>query len=131
MIATTAVFFTPLIYTSNQELIDSQLKHAHEVVNAQASQLRNVAQKHTEQATHITKQYMGDYTAKAQSLIATARGNEVNSNDFPSPPKEVYPAVPKDDIHPVTTKPQPVVPEAYPAVPKTDLTAEQEPLFRA
>jgi len=116
VISTTVVFFTPLIYTTNQELIDSQLKHAGDVVNAQASQIRSVAQKHTEHATHITKQYMGDYTAKAQSLIATARGNEVNSHDFPSPPKEpVYPAVPKDDIRP--------------AAAKTDLQAEQQPLI--
>jgi len=116
VIATTAVFFTPLIYTTNRELIDNQIKHASDVVNAQASQIRSVAQKHTEQATNITKQYMGDYTAKAQSLIATARGNEVNSHDFPSAPKEpVYPAVPKDDIRP--------------AVPKTDLKAEPEPLI--
>lgn len=121
VIATTATFFTPLIYTSNQELIDSQLKHAHDVVNAQASQLRSVAQKHTEQATHITKQYMGDYTAKAQSLIATARGNEVNSKDFPTPPKEVYPAVPKEDV---VTNAQPVVPEVYPAVPKGEFKTE-------
>lgn len=118
MIATTVVFFTPLIYTSNQELIDTQLKHAGEVVNAQTAQLRSVAQKHTEQATHLTKQYMGDYTAKAQALIkGGARQTEeqlkqktprkapeipstIKATDFPSAPKETYdfPAAPKEDF---------------------------------
>lgn len=127
VIATTVVFFTPLIYTSNQELIDTQLKHAGEVVNAQTAQLRSVAQKHTEQATHLTKQYVGDYTAKAQSLIkGGARQTEeqlkqktprkapeipssiksadfpssIKSTDFPSAPKETYdfPVAPQDDF---------------------------------
>lgn len=89
VIATTVAFFTPLIYTTNQELIDSQLKHASEVVNAQTAQLRSVAQKHTEQATQITKQYMGDYTAKAQSLIKGAR-TDLKPSDFPAAPKEDF-----------------------------------------
>lgn len=88
LIATTVVFLTPLIYTTNQELIDSQLKHASEIVNAQTAQLKTAAQRHTEQATQITKQYMGDYTAKAQSLIKGARGTELKASDFPSAPKE-------------------------------------------
>ncbi len=93
MIATTVIFFAPLIYTTNQELIDSQLKHASEIVNAQTSQLREVAQKHTEQATQVTKQYMGDYTAKAQALIKGARGSEgkeLKATDFPAAPKEDF-----------------------------------------
>lgn len=93
LIATTVLFFTPLIYTTNQELIDSQLKHASEIVNAQTAQLREVAHKHTEQATQVTKQYMGDYTAKAQALIKGARGadeKELKPTDFPAAPKEDF-----------------------------------------
>lgn len=90
MIATTVVFLTPLIYTTNQELIDSQIKHATEIVNAQTAQLRTVAQKHTEQATQLTKEYLGDYTAKAQSLIKGARGTELKASDFPPAPKEDF-----------------------------------------
>lgn len=94
LIATTVLFFAPLIYTTNQELIDSQLKHASEIVSAQTSQLRTVAQKNTEKATQVTKQYMGDYTAKAQSLIkgAQTNGKELKPTDFPSPPKEDFKA---------------------------------------
>lgn len=110
VIATTVVFFTPLIYTSNQELIDSQLRHAGEVVNAQTAQLRSVAQKHTEQATQVTKQYMGDYTAKAQALIKGARHHEDQSHKT-EPVKAVphngtplaatdFPDAPKEDFQP-------------------------------
>ena len=106
IMATTVVFFTPLIYASNQELIDTQLKHAGELVNAQTAQIRSAAQKHTEQATQMTKQYMGDYTAKAQALINGARHNteeqikqttprtapdlasSLKATDFPEAPKE-------------------------------------------
>ncbi|KAL2176802.1 Reticulon-domain-containing protein [Thermothelomyces heterothallicus CBS 202.75] len=96
VIATTVIFFTPLIYTTNQELIDNQLKHASDIVNAQTAQLRTVAQKHTAQATQATKQYVGDYTAKAQALIKGARhhveqpqkATSIKETDFPAPPKE-------------------------------------------
>jgi hypothetical protein len=105
LIATTVVFFTPLIYTSNQELIDSQLKHAGEIVGAQTAQIRSVAQKHTEQATQITKQYMGDYTAKAQSLIKGGRGPEISESDFPAAPKEDL----KASAPAVKSEPEPLI----------------------
>ncbi|GAB1316662.1 Reticulon-like protein 1 [Madurella fahalii] len=107
VIATTVVFFAPLIYMTNQELIDDQLKHAGEIVNAQTAQLRTVAQKHTEQATQVTKQYMGDYTAKAQALIKGARGNghgqhnhhkaDLKASDFPAAPKEDLKSAPAEE----------------------------------
>jgi len=131
VIATTVVFFTPLIYTTNQELIDNQLKHASDVVNAQTAQLRTVAQKHTEQATQATKQYVGDYTAKAQALIKGARNHEEQPQKTQGKPQETtpikptdFPAAPKEDIklpadiEPVSS-PKPVV--------KTD----DEPLIAA
>lgn len=159
VIATTIVFFTPLIYTSNQELIDTQLKHAGEVVNAQTAQLRSVAQKHTEQATHLTKQYMGDYTAKAQALIKGARHNNEEqlkqktprktpdfpatikatdfpaapqeTHDFPVAPKETYdfPAAPKEDFKFASSEAK-FEPELEPhAELKTTRTTDAEPLI--
>ncbi|KAK4125940.1 hypothetical protein N657DRAFT_567331 [Parathielavia appendiculata] len=135
VIGTTVVFFTPLVYTSNQELIDTQLKHASEIVNAQTAQLRSVAQKNTEKATQVTKQYMGDYTAKAQALIKGARHNEpvskqkkpVQEADFPAPPKDEikhFPAAPKEDI-----KPDAAEPSLEPKPEPSDKT--QEPLIVA
>jgi hypothetical protein len=97
LIATTTLFFVPLIYTSNQELIDQQLKHAGDMINAQTHQIRTVVEKQTEQATQITKQYMGDYTAKAQSLIHSARGEEPHHAEPAIKPTD-FPAAPKDDF---------------------------------
>lgn len=106
MIATTVVFFAPLIYTTNQELIDEQLKQASDIINAQTAQIRTVAQKQAEQATQLTKEYVGDYSAKAQALIKGARQPEhkpqqkstIKDADFPVAPKEVFPEAPKDDL---------------------------------
>lgn len=98
LIATTTAFFVPLVYTSNQELIDNQLKQASDIVNAQTAQLRTTAQKHTAQAAQITKQYMGDYTAKAQQMVRGRSGSpevvakpatkSYQAEDFPAPPTE-------------------------------------------
>jgi len=131
VIGTTVVFFAPLVYTSNQELIDNQLKQAGNLVNSQTAQLRSAAQKHTEQATHLTQQYLGDYTAKAQSLIHGARpqGEQpkpktsrqtagLKTTDFPSAPTENFKFEPKIDVPPVS----------LPELAKTQ-TAETEPLI--
>jgi hypothetical protein len=123
VIGTTVVFFTPLIYTSNQELIDAQLKHAGEIVNAQTAQLRSVAQKHTEQATQVTKQYMGDYTAKAQALIKGAARHNEQVPQQKKPLKDTdFPAAPKEEFKPAVAEPKP-----EPADKKT----EEEPLIAA
>ncbi|KAL7628944.1 hypothetical protein AAE478_000461 [Parahypoxylon ruwenzoriense] len=103
LIATTLLFFVPLIYATNQELIDHYLKQASDVVNSQTEQLRQAASKHTSQATEITKQYMGDYAAKAQQLLhgrsaspettskpAPAPKSNLKESDFPKPPKEEF-----------------------------------------
>ena len=91
------MFIAPLIYTSNQELIDHHIQQASDIVNAQTSQIRDVASKHTAHATEITKQYMGDYTTKAQQLIrgrsaspeiTTKPSKQYQANDFPAAPKE-------------------------------------------
>ncbi|KAH6632639.1 Reticulon-domain-containing protein [Chaetomium tenue] len=126
VIATTVIFFTPLIYTTNQELIDTQLKHAGEVVNAQTAQLRTVAQKHTEQATQVTKQYMGDYTAKAQALIGGGRSQGAK----PSVKATDFPEAPKDDIKPSVNEPiapEPVIENTFKPVDG----AKAEPLIAA
>ncbi|KAK0382161.1 hypothetical protein CPAR01_04902 [Colletotrichum paranaense] len=120
LIATTALFMVPLLYTSNQELIDAQLNRAGEVINQQTNQFRTVASKHTAEATNITKQYMGDYTAKAQQLLgrrsaspeAVSKPARVPSADtaIPSVEEKDFPSAPKADFESTTT--EPVVPGA-------------------
>jgi hypothetical protein len=90
LIATTVLFFVPLIYNTNQELIDHQLKQAGDVINAQTAQIRDVANKHTAQATEITSQYVHDATAKAQQMLrgSTPKPAVPKESDFPKAPKE-------------------------------------------
>jgi hypothetical protein len=86
---TTLAFFVPLVYTSNQELIDNAMHQATEVVNAQTTQLREVASKHTAQAADITKQYVGDYTAKAQNLLHRRSVSPETQHKFPAAPSDL------------------------------------------
>ncbi|KAI1756933.1 Reticulon-domain-containing protein [Xylaria castorea] len=102
LIGTTVLFLAPLIYTTNQELIDHYVKEGSDIVNSQTEQLRQVASKHTSQATEITKQYMGDYTHKAQMMLH--RGGSaspelapkpapqagIKETDFPEAPKQGF-----------------------------------------
>ncbi|KAJ2902599.1 putative cell lysis protein [Zalerion maritima] len=99
LIGVTTAFFVPLVYTSNQELIDGQLKHAGEILDAQTRQMREVAGKHTAHATEVSKQYLGDYTTKAQAML---RGRSASPEALSKPAKKEYqdtdfPAPPKDE----------------------------------
>jgi len=116
LIATTATFFVPLIYTSNQELIDQHVKHAAEIVNSQTEQLRTVASKHTSQGVEITKQYVGEATAKAQQIIG-ARSSSPETAAKSSTASAKFPDAPQNGIN------------EFPTAPKTEPSfAAQEPI---
>ncbi|KAH8884749.1 hypothetical protein GQ53DRAFT_829434 [Thozetella sp. PMI_491] len=117
LLGTTLAFVVPLVYTSNQELIDHHLKQANDVVNAQTEQLRSVAQKHTEQYAQLTKEYLGDYTAKAQAMIRGARGGDsVPVVPTKTPLKDAdFPAAPKEDIK-AAGEPEPSKAEEEPLI---------------
>ena len=101
MIATSILYSAPLIYITNQELIDGHIENAQNVVGAQAAQVKDLASQHTTYATNTVKQYAGDYTSKAQGYIGSARQSSptpqtqssnpaagVKSSDFPTAPKQ-------------------------------------------
>ncbi|KAI1497309.1 Reticulon-domain-containing protein [Biscogniauxia marginata] len=88
LISTTILFFAPLVYATNKELIDHYVQEASAILNAQTEQLRKVANKHTAHATEITKQYMGNYTAKAQQII---RGQSASPEVAPKPTSQPTP----------------------------------------
>lgn len=122
VIATTVAFIVPLVYTSNQELIDHHIKNASEVISAQTAQARNVAQKQAENLTSMGKQYAGDYTGKVQEMIrGRSASPEATTKPEPTVKELELPSPPTDD--PVkSTEPEGKVP-AGPVVP------EQEPLI--
>ena len=116
LIATTLAFFVPLVYTSNQEIIDHHLQNASDAINAQTAQVRSVAQKQADQISTIGKQYAGDYTNKVQGMLGGRTNGKsvddpVDSTSLPSPPASdpintKFPEVPAE---PVVTGQQPMV----------------------
>ncbi|PHH88232.1 hypothetical protein CDD83_7795 [Cordyceps sp. RAO-2017] len=125
IIATTIAFFAPLVYTSNQELIDHHIKNASDVISAQTAQVRTAAQKQAGQLTTMGKQYAGDYTGKVQEMIrgrsaspeaATKPAPSHKGLEFPTPPTEE----PKKVVEPQGPIPvdpvEPVVPEQEPMI---------------
>ncbi|PSR82362.1 Reticulon-domain-containing protein [Coniella lustricola] len=98
LLATTLLFTVPLIYTTNQELIDHHLKNAQDIVQSQTNQLKEVAGTHTAHATEVTKGLVGDYASKAQQMLrgrqasAEPPAQQVRESDFPSAPKEEFKA---------------------------------------
>ena len=68
------IYLAPLIYITNKDVIDQQLANASNIVNSQASQVKDLAGHHTARATETVKAYAGDYSAKAQGYIGNARG---------------------------------------------------------
>jgi hypothetical protein len=69
-----------LIYKTNKERIDHHLSHASDIVNSQASQVKDLAGQHTANATEALKGYASGYTAKAQGMISNARARSTSPN---------------------------------------------------
>lgn len=99
LISTCVIYLAPLIYIKNKHAIDQQLEHASGVISAQTSQIKDIAGERTSKGLESVKQYTGDYAAKAQDLMGSARqkmpatvgGGQskpaVKENEFPTAPK--------------------------------------------
>jgi hypothetical protein len=102
LISTSAIFLGPLVYKTNKELIDHHLANISEVVNQQTEQVKQIASHHAARATDVTKQYVGDYSAKAQELIGTrtrsVSPNTVKKESAPKYKSSDFPAAPKEDF---------------------------------
>lgn len=121
LISTSALFLGPLVYKTNKELIDHNLTNISEVVNKQTEQVKQIASHHAARATDVTKQYVGDYSTKAQELIgARARSVSPNtakkdsapkykSSDFPAAPKEDFKAPPVGAAAETLKKDEPLI----------------------
>lgn len=123
----------PLIYASNQELIDHHLKNASEVINAQTAQVRSVAQKQAGHITTMGKQYAGDYTGKVQEML---RGRSASpaavTKPAPAAQQPEFPSAPTEEPEKVAVpEPAGAVPEAFvvPEVPEEEpVVPEKDPL---
>lgn len=131
LISTSILFLSPLVYKTNKELIDRHINNASSVVNQQTAQVKQLASHHAARATDVTKQYVGDYSAKAQEMIGNARGRSTSpvasakpakadlKENSPAYKSEDFPAAPKEEF-----KSPPPVQETASA-----LRSENEPLI--
>jgi hypothetical protein len=94
LISTTVTFLGPLIYIQNKEVIDAQLEQGRNLMNQQATQIRDLAAHHTGNATKSLQTYAGQATSKAQETINSYRGRSAS----PEVKKEDFPAAPKHDL---------------------------------
>ncbi|KAJ5884686.1 hypothetical protein N7495_009196 [Penicillium taxi] len=116
VIAVTTVYIGPLVYISNREIIDEQIVQLQELVGAQANQLKDLAGERTSAATGLVKQYVDDYSHKAQEYI----GRRSASPEMTKAPSAVQ--TPAQTIaKPVDSVPEPVIKtEDFPEAPKVE-----------
>jgi hypothetical protein len=130
---TTVVFFTPLAYMQNRELIDSHISNAQTLVNEQTEQIRGIAVQHTNKAVEMSQSAFHEYSAKAQELLGQTKKSAVDKGivspetaqtvapeksavsekpiigrDFPTAPT-VNPAGQSFAAEPAVSTPQPLV----------------------
>jgi hypothetical protein len=89
LMTVTTLFIGPLVYRTNQELIDEQIGQVTDLLNAQANQVRDMAGQHTSRATDALKSYTNEYSAKAQEYLGNSKrqATPVKGADFPNAPK--------------------------------------------
>ncbi|GMF67968.1 unnamed protein product [Aspergillus oryzae] len=141
LIAVTIAYIGPLVYMNNREVIDAQIENIQEVVNSQAHQLKDLAEERTSHATGLMKQYVDDYSAKAQEYIGQRRSVSPQMTKVSTPEpvikKEIdtepvfkttdFPEAPKEE--PVAVKEEPVA--VAESIEHPALNAEKEPLLAA
>ncbi|OJD18166.1 hypothetical protein AJ78_01778 [Emergomyces pasteurianus Ep9510] len=84
LILVSVTYLGPLVYFNNREFIDTQIHQIQQIVNSQATQVKEMAGQQTAHATHIVKQYVGDYRAKANEYMSSTRSH-------PPPVEQVAP----------------------------------------
>lgn len=126
IIGATVAFLVPLVYTTNQELIDEHIKKASKMINAQTAQVRSVAQKQAGHLTTMGKQYAGDYTGKVQEML---RGRGASSTVQTKPAAAAkapeFPHLPTEELLKAAAAAG-VEPEGE--VPEDPVGSEKEPL---
>lgn len=123
MIGVTVAYFAPLIYISNKEIIDGQIDNVQNIISSQAHQLKDMAGEHTAHATGLVKQYVGEYSAKAQEIVGHRSAASPEMEKAPAAEKAAPAASTALDTEPIV--PQPVMKaEDFPEAPKVEPVSE-------
>ncbi|KAJ5087055.1 hypothetical protein NUU61_008362 [Penicillium alfredii] len=137
VVAVTVAYFAPLIYINNREIIDEQISNVQSIIASQTNQLKDLAGERTSHATGLMKQYVGDYSSKAQEYINHRRSASPEMTKTAPTPVKTEPVVEpqiKTEDFPEAPKVEPVaqvvesVESAEPAQ-AAEPAAEREPLL--
>ncbi|KAJ5303668.1 hypothetical protein N7476_010467 [Penicillium atrosanguineum] len=130
VIAVTTAYFGPLVYISNREIIDEQIANLQSIITSQTNQLKDMAGEHTSHATGVMKQYVGEYSSKAQEYIGRRSASPEMSKVAPTPVKTepISEPVIKTEDFPEAPKVEPVVESIESTEPAAQQT-EREPLL--
>lgn len=79
LLFTTVLFFAPLIYIQNREVIDEQINNVSQLVSQQTQQVRDLAYQHGNNALEATKSASNEYAHKASEMMGTAKKQAVDS----------------------------------------------------
>ncbi|PLN86424.1 Reticulon-domain-containing protein [Aspergillus taichungensis] len=116
LFAVSVAYLGPLVYINNREVIDAQIEKAQAVVSDQANQIKDLAEERTTQATGLMKQYVDDYSAKAQEYIGQRRSAS------PEMAKVASPVIKKEPV------PEPAVKTSdFPEAPQQEPKQESQP----
>ncbi|KAJ5769603.1 hypothetical protein N7520_004162 [Penicillium odoratum] len=129
VIGVTTAYIGPLVYISNREIIDEQIKNLQDIVSAQTNQLKDLAGERTSHATGLMKQYVGDYSHKAQEYIGR-RSASPEMTKLPTPVKTepvAEPAIQTEDF-PEAPIVEPIS-QVVESVESAPQAAEREPLL--
>jgi len=129
LISVTAAYFGPLVYISNREIIDEHIANLQSIVSSQTNQLKDLAGERTSHATGVMKQYVGEYSSKAQEYIGRRSASPEMSKVAPTPVKTEPVAEPviKTEDFPEAPKVEPVLQSVETTAPAEQ--AEREPLL--
>ncbi|RJE26691.1 hypothetical protein PHISCL_00922 [Aspergillus sclerotialis] len=122
-IAANIAYLGPLVYMNNREVIDAHIENAESIIIKQANQLKDLAEEQTSHATGLMKQYMDEYSVKAQQYV-NPRSVSPEMSKVPAPTQvktETTPQIKTMDF-PEAPKDEPV------SVPVAEQTKPQEPI---
>lgn len=126
VISTSVLFLAPLIYKTNKEFIDAQIETVARIANEQAEQVKQLAGHHAAKATEATKGALGEFSGKAQELVANARGRSVSPL---SEKKEASTINGTEDVSTVKDEDFPEAPTAEFKSNADEVKTENEPLL--
>jgi hypothetical protein len=122
---TTVIYFAPLAYITNKDLIDEHLGNAQKIVSDQADQVRTIAAQHTGKAWEATQSSLKEYSAKASGAIGQTKQAAVDKGYISEQTAEKV--TPSQPIAEHVTPSQPIAEQVTPSQPIAEkVTPEPE-----